>query len=432
MSTRGEELRRVLMVAFHFPPLTGSSGIQRTLRFAQYLPEYGWHPLILTAHPRAYACIADDLLPEVDANLVVERAFALDTARHLALGGRYPGVLARPDRWISWWLGAVPTGLAMIRRYRPSVLWSTYPIATAHRIALTLHKLTGVPLVMDFRDPMAQAGYPEDPKVWASFSRIEQDAARRATRLVFVTPGALELYKTKFPELPADRLALVENGYDEESFSIADEVGYAALNPGRFTLVHSGIVYPSERDPTALMQALGRLRRSAHPAVSTLRVRFRAAIHDDLVRRLAEREGVADLVEALPALPYRDALREMMNADGLLVMQGRNCNEQVPAKLYEYFRARRPILGLADVAGDTGRLMRDAGVVHIAPLEEPDGVAGALSAYMQDAAAGVTRLLPISKVSSMARRARTGLLAELLDGAASGGLPRRSAAPTAP
>ena len=42
------------MVAFHFPPLAGSSGIQRTLRFVQHLPALGWEPIVLSAHPRAY------------------------------------------------------------------------------------------------------------------------------------------------------------------------------------------------------------------------------------------------------------------------------------------------------------------------------------------------------------------------------------------
>ena len=42
-------MKRVLMVAYHFPPLAGSSGIQRTLRFVQQLPSFGWQPLVLTA-----------------------------------------------------------------------------------------------------------------------------------------------------------------------------------------------------------------------------------------------------------------------------------------------------------------------------------------------------------------------------------------------
>ena len=51
----GGMVKRVLMVAFHFPPLRGSSGIQRALKFVQYLPALGWQPLVLSAHPRAYA-----------------------------------------------------------------------------------------------------------------------------------------------------------------------------------------------------------------------------------------------------------------------------------------------------------------------------------------------------------------------------------------
>ena len=81
-------MKKVLMIAYHFPPLAGSSGIQRTLRF----------PLVLTADPRAYERTSDDLLDEVPSGLVVERAFALDTARQLSVRGRYLGWLARPDR----------------------------------------------------------------------------------------------------------------------------------------------------------------------------------------------------------------------------------------------------------------------------------------------------------------------------------------------
>jgi hypothetical protein len=87
------------MIAYHFPPLQGSSGIQRTLRFARYLPEFGWEPIVLTAHPRAYESVADDQLSDTPAGLHVCRAFALDTSRHLAIGSRYPALRARPDRW---------------------------------------------------------------------------------------------------------------------------------------------------------------------------------------------------------------------------------------------------------------------------------------------------------------------------------------------
>src|SRR5262245_40121487 len=81
--------RRVLMVAFHFPPCTGTSGVHRTDKFARYLPEYGWSPVVLTASPRAYPS-STEATAQNTSDLPVARALALDAARNLAIGGRYP------------------------------------------------------------------------------------------------------------------------------------------------------------------------------------------------------------------------------------------------------------------------------------------------------------------------------------------------------
>ena len=221
---RGRAMNRVLMVAFQFPPMSGTSGVQRTLRFVRDLPAFGWQPIVLTAHSRAYSAVSDDMLDEVPADVIVERAFALDTARHLAAFGRYPAFLARPDRWFSWWLGAVPAGIRLIERWKPAALWSTYPIASAHCVGATLAKRSSLPWVAEFRDPMAHEGYPADPATWQSFLRVEQNTFPRAAASVFTTEGAARLYRERYPAL-ADRMHVIENGYDEESFVAAERTG---------------------------------------------------------------------------------------------------------------------------------------------------------------------------------------------------------------
>ena len=178
------------MVAYHFPPLAGSSGIQRTLRFVQQLPAHGWQALVLTTKAMAYQQVSADLDAEVPAGTKVERAFALDTARHLAVRGRHLGALARPDRWMTWKYDAVRRGLRLIREQRPQAIWSTYPIATAHAIGAELQRASGLPWIADFRDPMAQQGYPADPATWRQFSAIESNAAERASLCTFTTPSA--------------------------------------------------------------------------------------------------------------------------------------------------------------------------------------------------------------------------------------------------
>jgi hypothetical protein len=83
-------MKRVLMVAYHFPPLAGSSGIQRTLRFVQHLPRYGWHPMVLTVTANAYEHVSTDLLREVPAGTVVRRGAALDTCAAPGFGWLLP------------------------------------------------------------------------------------------------------------------------------------------------------------------------------------------------------------------------------------------------------------------------------------------------------------------------------------------------------
>lgn len=404
-------MKRILMIAFHFPPLAGSSGIQRTLRFARHLPESGWEPLVLTAHARAYERTSPDLLGEIAEGAVVVRAPAFDAARHFSIAGRYPGFLARPDRWTSWLPGATLAGLSMIRRYRPDVIWSTYPIATAHLIGAALHRFSGLPWVADFRDPMAQDGYPADPQTWKSFKRIEERAANEASLCTFTTPGAARLYSGRYPQA-ASRFRVIENGYDEETFAGLSPGG-APLNPGKITLLHSGIVYPSERDPTQFLQAIRTLIDAGQVSSDQLRVRFRASMHEDFLRALVDRFGLAGCVELLPPIPYKDALDEMMRADILLIMQAANCNDQIPAKLYEYLRAGRPVLALTDPAGDTASVLRAAGISAIAPLDQAGMIAPLLACTLAAPAAGT--LAAADKVAACSRKNRSNELAAQLD-----------------
>lgn len=410
-------MKRILMIAYHFPPLAGSSGIQRTLRFVQHLPSMGWQPLVLSADPRAYEKTSDDLLSDVPPGTVVRRAFALDTARQLQFAGRYLGWMARPDRWVSWKFAAVRQGLQLIEQFKPEVIWSTYPIATAHVIASTLHRKTGIPWIADFRDPMAQEGYPADPLTWKSFRAIEADAAAHARYCVFTTPGAARLYQQRYPDA-AHRMVVLENGYDEESFTSAALQPQDAHEPELSTrpllMLHSGIVYPSERDPTQLFVALGRLKKAGTLGPDELRIRFRASVHDDLLKKLAQTHGAQDFIELCPAIPYREALAEMMAVDGLLIMQASNCNAQIPAKIYEYLRAGKPILGLTDPDGDTAGVLRGAGLHDVARLDSPEEIALVLSALVRDWRQGKAVLPRPLAVQQSSRRGRSQALAALL------------------
>lgn len=409
-------MKRVLMIAYHFPPLAGSSGIQRTLRFVQHLPKFGWQPLVLSADPRAYERTSADLMADIPPDTVVSRAFALDTARHLSIAGRYIGGMARPDRWVSWKYAAVREGMRMIREFKPEAVWSTYPIATAHLIGADLQRKSSLPWIADFRDPMAQDGYPDDPLTWQSYRAIEEHTLHTARYSTFTTPGAASMYCSRYP-LCDQRVAVLENGYDEESFVNAENSGHArqSIHPGAITLLHSGIVYPAERDPTQFFEALGQLKASGAIAAGSLFVRFRASVHDNLLHSLANRYSVAEFLDCQPPVSYREALAEMLNADGLLVMQAANCNEQIPAKIYEYLRANRPILTLTDPQGNTATTLRQAGATDIVRLDSVPEIAKVLPHFLETIRQGRATLPHRQAVENASREGRTAQLAKLLD-----------------
>lgn len=409
-------VKRVLMIAYHFPPSSGSSGIQRTLRFSQYLPDHGWEPIVLSAHPRAYQQTDNSQLADISEQVKVEHAFALDTARHLSVMGRYPRMLALPDRWASWWLGAVPTGLRLIRRYQPDIIWSTYPIATAHLIGLTLSRLTTIPWVADFRDPMVQPDYPRDPSTYRAYQWIENKTMKHCAAAVFTTPGTLRDYQTRFPDIPASRFQLIENGYDETSFAgLPSPVQSVAAVPGKIVLLHSGIIYPSERDPTCLFEAISALLKQGEISAGSLAIILRASHHKNYLQSLIERYGISQIASLAPPIPYRQALSEMLTVDGLLLLQAANCNNQIPAKLYEYLRAQRPILALTDLTGDTARKLQNMGVDTIAPLDSSEAIQQALKRFLALLREGRAPVASAEKILANSRELTTKELVGLLN-----------------
>ena len=408
-------MNRVLIVAFHYPPCSQSSGIHRTLKFSRYLPKTGWHPIVLSAHPRAYESRSDDQLHDIPADVPVTRAFALDTSRSLSLRGVYPRWLALPDRFISWWFGAVPAGLRLVRRYRPAAIWSTYPIATAHLIGLTLHRLTGVPWVADFRDSMVEESYPRDRVQRRMFMWIERQAVTYASRLVFTAESTRRMYLDRYPGLAAERCLLIPNGYDEEDFAElkrAAPVTDGAERP--LQLVHTGVIYPEERDPTAFFAALARLKRDGRIDATRVRINLRASGFEDRYAGTLRELGIDDIVQLTPHLPYRRTLQECVDSDALLLLQGASCNHQIPAKAYEYLRAQRPIVALTADEGDTASLLKRTGGATIVDLAGETAIYAAFPDLLKVIRAGAHPLPAMSEVERFSRQHQAVILAEAL------------------
>ena len=374
-------MKKVLIVAYHFPPQAESSGYLRSLKFCRYLPEEGWQPRVLSVNPRAYERTNPSQLNEIPPSVHVDRVFALDTQRHLSFRGRYLRTMALPDRWVSWCLGAIPAGYRAIRRDKFDVILTTFPIASAVLIGWILHRLTGIPWVADFRDSMTEPDYPRDRSTWRVYRWLEQRTVRDAARLIFTASSAVRMYLERYPELSSNRCSLILNGYDERDFQ--DLLPSPQVSKQPLRLVHMGLLYPVERDPKPFFRAISQLQKDGKIDAKRVRIELRASGHESEYEPILRAEGIENLVHFLPALPYRESLQNSANADGLLLFQAACCDHQIPAKVFEYLRLSKPILAITSHSGDTAALLKETGGATIVDSADWQAIYRALPEFLK-------------------------------------------------
>jgi len=408
--------KRLLLIAFHFPPLQGSTGLHRSLAFARYLARHGWEVTVLTATQGAYPETSPENLALVPGHVRVVRALALDAQRHLSVFGRYPASLAVPDRWRSWVYSGVRAGRRVLRDWQPHAIFSTFPIPSAHEIALRLCESNSLPWIADFRDPMGQQGYPKDERVRRALWDLERRVLRRCSGVTVTTEGTAALYRDRYPDFPADRVRVIPNGFDEQAFEqLPPAMPRSQRRAGPVRFLHSGILYPYERNPDWFFRALAELRAEGRLSPETASFDLRGSAHDERYAPKLAELGLTDMVRLLPGVPYRDALREMTEADVLMLFQADNCNLQIPAKLYEYLYVGRPVMGLTDPAGDTGRLLAELGIDAVARLDDVAAIKALVLRCVQQASAGTGYAPTRESIMRFSRAGMTGLLARFLD-----------------
>lgn len=410
--------RGVLMIAFHFPPQVGSSGHLRSLKYCRYLPKYGWMPTVLTVHPRAYERVGDSQLKDVPGQLKVVRAFALDTRKHLSFRNRYLKSIALPDRWVTWCLGALPNGLWRLYHDKTEVIYTTFPVASAVLIGYILNRITRVPWVADFRDPMTEDNYPADPETRHVLRWLEKKAAQHASRLIFTSPSTMRMYQQRYPGLCAGKCQVISNGYDEEDFSRLPNV--SGHPQALIRMQHSGVIYPQDRDPIPFFNALSRLKRENQINASSFSVDLRACGDSEHYIRIVAQLGIEDLVHFPPALPYAQALEDSNQADILLLLQGPTCDAQIPAKTYEYLRLGKPILALTTSTGDTAAVLNECGGATILDITDEEALYRVLPQVLNAVRMGTHPFPKMEVASKYSRQHQAQELACCLSDAAEG------------
>jgi glycosyltransferase involved in cell wall biosynthesis len=339
-------MRTVLLLTYHFPP-SGAVAVYRMLGLVRHLPKFDWQPIVVAPPGVPWEPQDVSLSGQVPPRTPLEQVpFA-------------SGMLGKLSRWMApeahWLYRAWPACQRMIRAHRPAAVITSSPPGCVHRLGLWAQRAYGFPWLACFRDPWITNA---SIKNWTWYlryeRRLEAKVMRHATRLIANTPLNQQGWAAAYPE-QAHKMVIIPNGFDPERFPSGGERHPMS---GFLTMLHAGEIYHG-RDPRPLLDVM---QQERFPVRVEFLGRNTEAICD--VTAEAARRGLSESVVQLGQIPYEDALRRMMNADILLLIHRPGQALGVPAKLYEYLGAGRPILALADPAGDIAWVLRESKVLH--------------------------------------------------------------------
>jgi glycosyltransferase involved in cell wall biosynthesis len=377
--------RKVLMIAYAFPP-TGGPGVQRPAKFAKYLPQFGWRPIVWTTDYveglPVDRSLRDELPPEVEIHQPPPIRKALTAARR-ALAGvasfAVPAAARRFTEAVEWRLAArrgrneladasiiwcrrsVRPLLELVDRERPDVIFSTYSPASNHRLGLELKRRFGLPWVADFRDLwIDDCRYREpSPARRATHAKLQREILEQADVVVAVSPRQTEVLASHLPG-GRSKFVTITNGFDPDDFADA-----ASLHPtrnGLFTIAYAGRLDRARARP-GLIDGLRRFGSQASAAGSRVLLRIAGHAGQWLLDQL--RESRLEL-KFDGYVSHRDAIGTMASADVLLLPMpcGKNGETIISGKVFEYLATGKPILVIGPQNGECERIVLscDAGV----------------------------------------------------------------------
>ncbi len=403
-----EPNRKVLIVAYQFPPL-GGVGPQRALSLCRYLPDYGIEVHVLTPRNGVSHTYDPTLLNRIPAGVRVHRTltpevpYKLRTAvwkllKRSARGNgatetaappathRLANFLQKalfPDPQRAWALTAVPAGVRIIREYGIGTVLVTAPPFSSLLIGAELkRRCPEIRLISDFRDEWLEF-YLDDVSAGAApwlRSRAEQ-AQSLVTGLsdfvVAVTPSSLQRIRAHATAEPEEKFVYIPNGFDRElthsSQSAAVSATAARGSNEKLVVTYLGTVY-KPNSPAAYLDALDRLPDEIRSRFET---RFIGRIDPAIEGIFRNRRSS---IQVLDFMPQADAMRHLFDSDYLLAAM--LSGQTVVAKLYEYLAAGRPILAITPSEGEVARLLRETRSGWAADPERPESVEAMLhSAY---------------------------------------------------
>ncbi len=396
MIARKQRMKKVLIITYYWPP-AGGPGVQRWLKFARYLPDNGWEPVILTVRDGSYPAVDESLLRDVPEGLEVYKTKAGGPFRwYNALKGKKGNNVSvalirkekragRFDRLAVWIRSNlfIPDARKGWKRYAlreiPKILAehnclaiiTTGPPHSTHLIGLKVAAQTGLPWIADFRDPWTTVYYntmmPRTRLAEWMDKLLENRVLANADAVLTVGEGMKQEFMGR-----AKRVEVFTNGFDRaDMFS-----GLKTHATDQFLMLHTGNL-ASNQQASGLWMALAAISAEDPGFARALKIQMVGNTDGAVLERIAEC-GLQDYLEVVAYVPHLEATRRMAEASVLILIipDAPGSKSILTGKLFEYIGSGTPVVGIGPPDGDAAAILSEAERGVMFDFPDSDGVKG--------------------------------------------------------
>ena len=293
-------------------------------------------------------------------------------------------VVGLRSQW-SWALPALVRGAALLRSGEVELVYSTGGVFSAHLAGAWLKHWTGCRWIAEVHDPLVIPGRAPRGRHERFLARLEGRICRDADLAWWFTDAALAAARRRHPGLGARGIVVLPGA--------EPPVVQAAYRRGpRCVLGHFGSL-ATTRSLSPAMQAIARLLQREPGLREVLRLEVYGSALDPQAAQLLGSLQLEGVVLPIGRLEHDPAtglsgrarvMQRMQQCDLLLMLHGDQPEacEYIPSKLYDYFWARRPVLGLTHENPQLDALIAAHGGWAV-PTRDIDAVTDALAAALQ-------------------------------------------------
>lgn len=368
-------MKKVLMITYYWPP-AGGPGVQRVLKFAKYLPEFGWEPVILTVENGNYPAIDESLLKEIPKNCKVYKTkifepfliyktitgkkeniptFVLNKDEKESITEKLSKWIRAnifiPDAKMGWKKYIIKEGLKIIKEEKPDLIFSSSPPHSLQIGAMELAKKSGLKWAADFRDPWTTAFWQKDISrikyADRKDKRFERYVLRKANAITSVSKSIVK----DFSQIYSNNYFVLPNGFDENDF---ENIGKQKSD--KFRINYTGTLSRSQK----INNFLSAIKHLGESYLENIEINFYGTFHPD-IRDKIDQAGLSDMIKLNPEVPHEEVLKIMVNSEILLLVIPDTFNNYgiVTGKIFEYLATHNYILGIGPVNGDASEILNE-------------------------------------------------------------------------